>query len=124
MPSWFRRRSRSKFAIAIVATGILLSASATRPAVSDPGDIAVVASADVPVDDVSMKELRRLFTLERRFWTPGRPSTVLYPSPGSSARTALLRDLCRADEPGLRRMMLEKMYRGEIDLAPKVVRSD
>lgn len=124
MRSSFRPPSPSSAVLILITAALLLPAVSARSAFSDPGAIAVVASQDVPLDNVTMAELRRLFTLERRFWKPGRPSTVLYPPPGSPARTTLLRDLCKADEQGLRRMMLEKMYRGEIDLAPKVVKSD
>jgi len=88
------------------------------------GSLAVVASPDVTVDNLQLAELRRLFTLDRRFWKPGQSATMLYPPGGTPARATLLRLLCRTDEPGLRRMILEKMYRGEIDLAPKVAQSD
>jgi hypothetical protein len=87
-------------------------------------EIVVVVSPNVLVDSLPMAELRRMFMLERRFWKPGQPATVIYPAPGSAARAWLLHNLVRGDEPQLRRMVLEKMYRGEIDLAPKVVADD
>ena len=86
--------------------------------------LAVVASDDVPAENLTSVELRQLFLLDRRFWKPGQPATVLFPPSGSLARDYLLRRVCRADERELRRMFLEKMYRGELDLAPKVVDSD
>lgn len=102
----------------------LLSPAGPGGAYADSGTVAVVASLDVPVNDLSLVELRRLCLFERRFWKPGHPATVLYPPMGSPARAALLRRLCRTNERGLRHMLLEKMYRGELDLAPKVTRTD
>jgi hypothetical protein len=42
---------------------------------------------------------------------------------GAPSRTYLLGNICGTDEPRYRQMLLERMYRGEIDLAPKVVDS-
>jgi hypothetical protein len=107
-----------------IAAGSIAAAGAEPRAGVGMGAVAVVASIDVPVDGVTMTELRRLFLLERRFWKPGQPATALHPPAGTPARESFLRHLSRSDERELRRLMLEKLYRGEIDLAPKVMRSD
>jgi len=83
-------------------------------------DYAVITNPRVPVDEISSGTLRRLFTLERQFWKPGLPAIPLLPPNGSRTRAFLLSRVIRTDESGLRRMILEKLYRAEIDLAPKV----
>jgi hypothetical protein len=83
-----------------------------------------VTSPSVPVENVSLPELRQLFLLEKRHWKAGQPVVALLPATGSSARTFLMDRIYRFKEPELRRLIVEKMYRGEVDLAPKVVSSD
>jgi hypothetical protein len=89
-----------------------------------PKAYAVVASPGAPVSAVSLDEVRRIFLMKKRFWRPGEVVTILLPPDRSQTRAFMLSRIYQTDEAGLRRMILEKMYRAEIDLAPKVVGSD
>lgn len=84
------------------------------------GEYAVVSSGDVDVTSLTSADLRALVLLDRHFWKPGHPVVLILPAPGSAARDFVVGHLCRSNEPALRRLYVEKMYRGEIDLAPKV----
>jgi hypothetical protein len=106
----------------VAALAVSLAPGAGHAAV--PREYVVVASPSVPIDDVSVKMLRRLFALERQFWKPGMPAIPLLPPSGAASRTFLLGHVLETDEPGLKRMILEKLYRAEIDLAPKVTATD
>jgi len=120
----FRRPSRSNRLLPVgllTALGLCGSLSASLSAAGR--SFAVVVSPDVPATNLTMEEVRRVFLLKKNFWKPGLPATILLPESGSPTRSFLLKTICRTDEPGLKRLILEKLYRAEIDLAPKVVGS-
>ena len=79
---------------------------------------------DVPVSELTLEELRRVFLFKRLFWKPGKPVRLILPATGQPARTFLLDQVCQRSEGDLRRLILESMYRGETDQAPKVASSE
>jgi hypothetical protein len=88
------------------------------------GSYAVVVGPDVPIAELSMEELRRVFLFKRLFWKPGKPVRLILPATGQPARAFLLDQVCQRSEGDLRRLILESMYRGETDQAPKVAASE
>jgi len=118
-------RSRTPFnaplAIAL-AIAALVAPTATSAVVEE--DYVVVVSPDVPVSDLSLDELRRLFVFRQKFWTASLPVTVLYSDEGLAPGSFLLDRIYRLEHRSLKRLILEKLYSGEIDLAPKVVSTD
>ncbi len=107
---------------ALAAATLLLTAPA-RPRAAD-GGIAVIVSPSVHADGITSAELRRVLRLDKRYWKPGEPIALLMPAMGSPTRGFVLTRFLRSTEADQRRLVLEKMYRGEIDLAPKVVATD
>src|SRR5262245_57369946 len=101
----------------------LLSFSATTPSHSGPG-YQVVAPVSAPLDDISMDELRRVFLLRRLYWKPGHPIRLILPGTGQPTREFMLLRVCQKTEGEYRRLVLEVIYRGETDQAPKVGGSD
>ncbi len=95
-------------------------------AAAAPGEesYAVIASPDVPVANLSLDELRRLFLFRERFWRPGETVKVILSEGQLEPGSFLLGQVYRMDFAALRRLILEKLSQGEIDLAPKVVTSD
>jgi hypothetical protein len=67
--------------------GLLL---ARNPTAAAQAPIAVIAHERVPVDDLSLPELRRVFLGERLFWTKELMITLLVPSRGTPERKVLL----------------------------------
>lgn len=88
------------------------------------GGYAVVVGPDVPISELSLEELRRVFLFKRLFWKPGKPVRLILPATGQPARLFLLDQVCQRSEGDLRRLILESMYRGETDQAPKVAASE
>lgn len=121
----FRRLSlfRPRLLPAGLLTAIVLGGSVPVALPAAERSFVVVVSPDVPVSGLTVEEVRRIFLLQRNFWKPGEPATILLPEGGSSTRSFLMQKICRTDDQGLKRLILEKLYRAEIDLAPKVVRS-
>jgi hypothetical protein len=85
---------------------------------------AVVVAEDVPLTDITLDELRRVFLMKRAFWKPGKPIRLVLPASGLPARTFLLQYVCQKTEGEMRRLVLESIYRGESDQPPKVANSD
>jgi ABC-type phosphate transport system substrate-binding protein len=98
--------------------------AAARPAPAAEPTYAIVVNAGAPVSDLSLEDLRRVFTLRRAFWKPGKPIRLVLPATGQPARAFLLERVCRKSEGELQRAVLESMYRGDIDQAPKVAASE
>ena len=84
----------------------------------------VVVSPDVPVSNIEIDDLRRIFQFKRRFWRAGRRLTLLYSEENLTSGSFLLDRIYGMDYSSVRRMILERLYSGDIDLAPKVVASD
>jgi len=91
---------------------------------AEPERFVVVVSADVPVQDVSMDELRSIFMFRKRHWAPGQPVTIVFGDHSLGSGSVLLEKIYGMDYSSLRRMILEKLYQGELDMAPKVVATD
>jgi len=81
----------------------------------------IIVSQDVALGELSLEELRRLFLFKRLFWTPGKPVRLILPATGQPARSFLLDKVYQRSEGDLRRLILESMYRGETDQAPRMV---
>ena len=105
--------------------GLVLLATLPARALPDAehAAYAVIVSPNVPVSNVTLADATRLLLGERRFWQSGLPVVVLLPAVGSPERRFLLEHLFHMSEQGYRRHMLELLYRGELDYAPKVVDS-
>ena len=85
---------------------------------------AVVVAEDVPLTDITMEELRRVFLMKRAFWKPGKPIRLVLPASGLPGRKFLFDIVCQKSEGEMRRLVLESMYKGESDQPPKVASSD
>src|SRR5215510_4625717 len=97
MSSCSRPRSRSEAPRGpaggwLLAAMVLLAAVPARAAGHGPehGSYAVIVSAAVPVNDVTLNELSQLLLGDRRFWRVGAPVVVFVPPAGSPARRFLL----------------------------------
>lgn len=80
---------------------------------------ALIANPSVRATSLSLAEVRQLFQLERRFWSTGNKVIVLLPGERLSARRPLLSRVYRGTEDDLKRLILERLYQGDIDAPPK-----
>lgn len=110
--------------IGALAGLVLAVAAALGTPKSEAAAYAVIVSPDVPVRTLSVADCRRVFLFERTMWKRGLHVTVLLPERGLPARSFLLRRIYRMDDSELRRMILERVFQGRIDFAPKAARSD
>jgi hypothetical protein len=97
---------------------------ARRPLEAATHGHAVIVSKGVEVDRLSFDDLRRIFMFRRTLWKTGVLINVLLPAGGTSTRAFMLQHVYRMPDDELRRFILQRIFQGEIDFAPKVVRSD
>jgi len=108
----------------LLAGGLALPAAAAPPGEGGHVAYVLVASASVPVTNVTALDATRMLLGERRFWSSGTPIVVLMPPVDSPTRRFLLERMFHMTEAAYRRHTLEQLYRGELEYAPKVVATD
>jgi len=86
--------------------------------------IAVIAHPAVPVDELSLGELRQIFLGDRQFWSQGLPVTLLVPAKGAAERATLLSRVYDKTEVQYRHYWIAKVFRAEATSAPKIVPSE
>jgi|SRR5947209_5983519 len=106
---------------------ILLAAAALfrRPlpaAVS--GDVAIVVRPDVPVDNMTFAELRKLLLGDRQFWSSNLRVTLLVRAPGAHEREVVLKTIYQMSEAQFRQYWIAKVFRAEAAAGPRVVYSN
>jgi len=104
----------------VCAALIRFTAAASAQA---PSGIAVVVHPDVPVDNLTVSELRRLVLGDREFWPAGIRVTLLIRAPVARERDVVLKDLCQMTEAQFRQHWIGKVFRADTALAPKIVYS-
>lgn len=126
MASWSRPRSSSRVfrgTLGAVVLAAVTASAAVAPALAVE-DYVVVVSPDVSVKSMNLERVRRLFLFRERYWKTGLPVKLIFSESGVEPHSFLLDKIYRMDYSALRRLIVESLYREEIDLAPKVVASD
>jgi hypothetical protein len=107
--------------IAVFLLGIVVPAEPATAKVP----IAVIVHQQVPVDDLSLAELRRIFLGERRSWSRDVPITLLMPPEGSPERRVLLKWIYgERSEVQVQHYWINKLFGDEAPIAPKITGSD
>jgi len=87
------------------------------------GDIAIVVHPDVPVDDLTFAEVRKLLMGDRQFWNSDLRVTLLIRAPVSKERDIVLRTIYQMTEAQFRQYWIGKVFRAETPVGPKIVYS-
>jgi len=93
----------------------------TLPAAAQ-ADIAVVVNAGTPVTNLSMEDLRKIFSGDKRSWPGGGAIKLVVRGPGTLERLALLR-LLSMSEADYKQYWVARVFRGEADAEPMMVPS-
>ncbi len=96
---------------------------AASPAAQTASDVAVVVHPDVPVDNLTVSELRRVVLGDREFWPAGVRITLMIRAPIAHERDVVLKNLCQMSEAQFRQHWIGKVFRADTALAPKIVYS-
>jgi len=109
---------RAALVMALFMAGLPASSSA-------PGsDIAIVVRPDLPVDNLSFAELRRLFLGDRQFWTSNLRVTLLVRAPGGHEREVVLKTIYQMSEAQFKQYWIAKVFRAEAASGPRIVYSN
>ena len=87
------------------------------------GDVAIVVHPDVPIDNLTVNELRRLLLGDREFWPASVRVTLLIRAPIAHERDVVLKGVCQMTEAQVRQHWIAKVFRAETALAPKIAYS-
>lgn len=85
--------------------------------------VAIVVRPDVPVDNLSFSEVRKVFLGDRQFWNPGLRVVLLMRAPTAPERTVVLRTVYEMSEAQFRQYWISKVFRADISSGPKIVYS-
>jgi hypothetical protein len=100
-------------------SGLLLQAQGTSG-----GDIAVVVNPDVPIENLSFEDVRRLVLGNKQYWPGNLRVTLLLRAPIARERDVVLRKVCDMNEAQFRQYWIGKVFRAEIASSPKIVYSN
>jgi hypothetical protein len=83
----------------------------------------VAVHHDVPVDALTMAELRRIVLGDREFWPGNVRVTLLMRAPVSHERDVILKTVCLMTEAQFRQHWISKVFRADTAVGPKIVYS-
>ncbi|HEX4603369.1 MAG TPA: hypothetical protein VH724_05195 [Candidatus Angelobacter sp.] len=88
------------------------------------GDIAVVVNAANPVNELSLPELRKMLTGDRRFWKGNVQVKLVLREPGSRERDDVLSTLLKTNNKDFAELWRAKVFRGEAAEPPLALSSN
>lgn len=116
-----RARATRVLLPAIFLTGLMAWGNPAAGAEAPVAPIAVIVHEQVPVDQLSLTELRQVFLGERLFWTKDLTITLLVPSRGTSERKVLLDKIYQQrSEAQFRHHWINKLFSGDARSNPKI----
>lgn len=86
-------------------------------------DLAIVVRPDVPLDNLSFGDVRKLFLGDRQFWTSDLRVTLLVRAPVAREREVVLKTIYHMNEAQFRQYWISKIFRADAVNGPKVVYS-
>lgn len=84
-------------------------------------DIAIIVNKDVPVDNLTFAEVRKVFRGERQFWNSGLRVTLLVRAPVAHERDVVLKKIYEMSEAQYRQYWISKVFRSDVATGPKIV---
>ncbi|MBI5416144.1 MAG: hypothetical protein HZA29_04950 [Candidatus Omnitrophica bacterium] len=88
------------------------------------GEIAVIVNKDNAIEDVSFRELVRIFKMEKKFWDDGKQIYLVVQGSPSPEEEAVLKMVYKMDGQELKKFWLARIYQGAIPSFPKVIASN
>jgi ABC-type phosphate transport system substrate-binding protein len=97
---------------------------AARGIAAGSNDIAIVVRPDVPVDNLSFGELRKVLLGDRQYWSSNLRVTLLVRAPGAREREVVLKTIYQMSESQFRQYWIAKVFRAEAASGPRIVYSN
>jgi len=109
--------------IAVIAALLMVASETYAGEVTAPSPIAIVVHKDVPVDNLTLDDLRSIFLADQQFWPDRTRITLLVRAAQSDERTIILERIYEMSETQFRQYWIAKMFRAEVPRGPKIVLS-
>lgn len=103
---------------------IAMAAPAADNRSAGPSEFAVIASADVPVDNLTMADLRKLFLGDRQFWNSNLRVSLLVRAPVARERAIVVWTICRMSEAQFGQHWIGKVMRADCTSSPRLFPSN
>ena len=87
-------------------------------------DVALVADPDIPVSNLTLAEVRKVFRGERQYWNTNLAVVLLIRAPVARERDVVLQIIYQMSESQFKQFWIAKIFRAESATAPKVVYSN
>jgi phosphate transport system substrate-binding protein len=123
MAMFTNRRLGCRATLLSLALGLAVAFTAAPAARQASPDIAVVVHPDVPVDNLTLADLRRILMGDREFWTSGSRVALFIRAPIARERDAMVKDVCQMTEAQFRQHWIAKVFRADTATPPKIVYS-
>ena len=117
------RRKLTTLLIIAAASLTVWAQSLALQQVKATGDVAVVVNSKNSTDDLSLSDLRRILSGERKFWSNRTPVTLVLRSEGARERAVVLSAVLRMNDNMFKDYWLGKVFRGEASGEPLSVPS-
>jgi len=85
-------------------------------------ELAIVVNISNPVDNLSLRDLIKIFKAERQFWG-GKRIHILMHEEGSWEKEIILKKIYQMSGEELNKFWLGKVFRGEINNLPMIIGS-
>jgi phosphate transport system substrate-binding protein len=105
--------------VAIAAAGPMVSTVHAQTERAEA--VAIVVHPQVPIDDLSLDELRSIFLAERQYWEGRSRITLLVRAAIAPERDLVLDEIYGMSEDRYRQYWIGKMFRSEVASGPKIV---
>ena len=103
---------------------LLVVLSAVSPSLAYPGDVAIIVSKENRTNELSFRDLARIFKLEQQYWDSGRKIYLVMREAGAVEKETVLAKLYQMDDTELKKFWLGKLFRQEIASFPTTLSSD
>lgn len=101
----------------------ILIGLAVTTGLANAADMAVVVRPDLPINNLTFADARKLFLGERQFWPKNIRVTLLIRAPVAPEREVVLRTIYQMSEAQFRQYWIAKVFRADVSAGPKIVYS-
>ncbi len=120
MPTQAHSGRTAVLALALLGTGMFSGTSAGAERIP----VAVIVHKQVPINELSLSELRRVFRGERHSWSENLTITLLTPPQGSPERKVLLNEIYeQRSEAQYQQYWISRLFGDDPSISPKITRS-
>lgn len=110
-------------ALLLAAVAALPPPASGQPSAASSPALAIVVHRSNPVENLTFRELRRVFMLDTQTWPHGRKITVVLREKGQPERADAIRIVCGLSERDYERHILFRTFQGSVGVGPRSIQS-